>query len=110
MLLSVIAIRFPYVGGGILIAAGIIFAIWWLIPMIKSGFYSLSITMERIFLSGGGTSWYPIYPGWAIQSKGQKARTIMDFSKCKIDRRNRCTFPCGINCSRDQPVGRTHPP
>jgi len=55
MLFSVIAIRFPYVGGGILIAAGMVFAIWWLIPTIKSGFYSLSVTMVRLFLSGGFT-------------------------------------------------------
>jgi len=53
MLFSVVAIRFPYVGGGILIAVGLAFAIWWLIPTISSGFYSLDVAFERLFLSGG---------------------------------------------------------
>ena len=52
---SLIAIRWPYVGGGILIAAGLAFAIWWLVPGIQSGFYNLSIALERLFLSGGFT-------------------------------------------------------
>ena len=55
MFFSVIAIRFPYVGGGILIVVGLAFAIWWLIPTMKSGFYSLSVTIGRFFLSGGFT-------------------------------------------------------
>ncbi len=55
ILFSLAAIRWPYVGGGILIAAGIAFAIWWLLPGIKSGFYSFGIALERLLLSGGFT-------------------------------------------------------
>ena len=53
MIFSVLAIRFPYVGGGFLIVAGLAFAIWWLVPMISSGFYSLDVAIERLLLSGG---------------------------------------------------------
>jgi len=67
MLFSVIAIRFPYVGGGILIVAGMVFAIWWLIPTIESGFYSLSVTMERLFLSGG-LHLLVFYLSWMVDS------------------------------------------
>ena len=52
---SLVAIRWPYVGGGILIAAGLAFAVWWLLPGIQSGFYSLGVALERLFLSGGFT-------------------------------------------------------
>jgi len=52
---SLAAIRWPYTGGGILIAAGAAFAVWWLIPGIQSSFYSLGIALERLFLSGGFT-------------------------------------------------------
>jgi len=55
IILSVVTIKFPYFGGGLLIAAGLFFAIWWLIPGIKTGFYSLSVALERLFLSGGFT-------------------------------------------------------
>lgn len=55
MLFSVIAILFPYIGGSVLIASGAAFAIWWLIPAIRSGFYTFSVLIERLFLSGGFT-------------------------------------------------------
>jgi hypothetical protein len=55
MLFTLLAIRFPYHGGGILIAAGLGFALWWVIPGILHGFYSLSTVFERLFLSGGFT-------------------------------------------------------
>lgn len=53
MLFSALAIRWPYVGGGILIAAGGAFALWWLLPGIQNGSYTLSTSLERLFLSGG---------------------------------------------------------
>jgi hypothetical protein len=53
MLFSALALRWPRVGGGVLIAAGVGFALWWLIPGIKSGFYSTGIALERLLLSGG---------------------------------------------------------
>ncbi|MBG0785251.1 MAG: hypothetical protein H0S79_09120 [Anaerolineaceae bacterium] len=53
MLFSVAAIRWPKIGGGILVAAGLGFAIWWLLPGIKNGFYTLSTVIERLFLSAG---------------------------------------------------------
>ena len=53
MVFCVIAIRFPFLGGGILVAAGISFAVWWLMPGIKSGFYTLSVAIDRLLLSGG---------------------------------------------------------
>ncbi len=52
---SLVAIRWPYVGGGILVAAGVAFAIWWLVPTIQSGVYSFGAALERLFLSGGFT-------------------------------------------------------
>lgn len=55
MLFSVLAIRFPYVGGGILVVAGLAFAIWWLVPGITQGLYTLSTVFNRLFLSGGFT-------------------------------------------------------
>ncbi len=55
MFFSVLAIRIPFIGGGILIVTGLAFAIWWLAPTISSGYYSLNVTMERLFLSGGFT-------------------------------------------------------
>ena len=53
MIFSAIAIFFPFVGGGILVLAGGAFAIWWLLPGIRSGFYTLLTIIERLFLSGG---------------------------------------------------------
>lgn len=53
ILFSILAIRYPYVGGGILMVAGAFFAIWWLVPGIQSGFYTLSVVIERLLLSGG---------------------------------------------------------
>ena len=53
MVFSIIAIRLPYVGGGILMLAGLAFAIWWLIPGIQSGLYSLRVVMGRLYLSAG---------------------------------------------------------
>lgn len=53
MILSVLAIKFPYWGGGILVAAGVAFALWWLLPGIRSGFYTLRLTFGRLLLSGG---------------------------------------------------------
>lgn len=55
MVLSVLAIVFPYIGGGILTAAGLAFAIWWLVPGITQGFYSLSTLLGRLVLSAGFT-------------------------------------------------------
>ena len=55
ILFTLLAIRFPYIGGGILIATGIAFAIWWLLPGIIKGFYSLAMVLERLFLSAGFT-------------------------------------------------------
>ncbi len=55
MAFSALAIRFPVVGGGILVVAGLIFAVWWLLPGIQRGLYSLNVVMERLFLSGGFT-------------------------------------------------------
>ncbi|MFN2302351.1 MAG: hypothetical protein ACK2TV_01335 [Anaerolineales bacterium] len=54
-LFSLLAIRYPYIGGGILIVSGIAFALWWIIPGIKGSLYSLTIALERLFLSGGFT-------------------------------------------------------
>lgn len=53
MLFSALALRWPWVGGGVLIAAGVGFALWWLIPGLTSGFYSANIALERLLLSGG---------------------------------------------------------
>ena len=53
MAFSVFAIKFPYVGGGVLMLAGLSFAIWWLIPGIQSGLYSLRVVMGRLYLSAG---------------------------------------------------------
>jgi hypothetical protein len=53
MLFSVAVIRWPTVGGAILMAAGLAFAIWWLVPGIENGFYTLSTVMGRLFLSAG---------------------------------------------------------
>ncbi len=55
MVFSLIAIRWPYVGGGILIVVGITFALWWLIPGIKNGVFTLSTIIGRLFLSAGFT-------------------------------------------------------
>ena len=55
MIFSILAIRFPYVGGGILMIAGAAFAVWWLIPGIQNGFYTLAVVLERLLLSGGFT-------------------------------------------------------
>ncbi len=55
MLFTLIAIRFPYIGGGILIAAGLAFAIWWLMPGLTRGLYTLSTVLGRLFLSAGFT-------------------------------------------------------
>jgi hypothetical protein len=51
MLFTLLAIRFPYLGGGILVVAGLAFAIWWLVPGIIEDLYSLSTVLERLFLS-----------------------------------------------------------
>lgn len=53
ILISILTIKFPYVGGTIFILAGFAFAAWWLIPGIKNGFYTLDIALERLILSGG---------------------------------------------------------
>lgn len=53
IILSFIAIKYPFVGGGILIVAGLGFATWWLVPAIKNGFYTLSVLFERLLLSAG---------------------------------------------------------
>ena len=50
---SLVAIRWPYAGGGILIVVGIAFALWWLIPGLKAGLYSLGTVLGRLFLSSG---------------------------------------------------------
>jgi hypothetical protein len=50
---SLIAIRWPYVGGGFLIVIGIAFAVWWLIPGLKASLYTLSTLLVRLFLSSG---------------------------------------------------------
>lgn len=55
ILFSLLTIRFPIIGGGILMIAGAAFAVWWLIPGLKNGFYSLSVFFERLLLSGGFT-------------------------------------------------------
>ena len=55
MLFSVLAIYLPYIGGGILVAAGIAFALWWLVPGLTQGFYTLSTVIGRLFLSAGFT-------------------------------------------------------
>ncbi len=55
MAFSALAIRWPYLGGGILIAAGLAFAVWWLLPGLRQGFYSLGTVIGRLFLSGGFT-------------------------------------------------------
>ncbi|MCB2209813.1 DUF1566 domain-containing protein [bacterium] len=53
MLFSALALRWPWVGGSLLIAAGVGFALWWLIPGITSGFYTANVALERLLLSGG---------------------------------------------------------
>lgn len=53
MLFCYLAIKFPIVGGAILIVVGIAFAVWWLIPGIQSGLYTLPVVIERLYLSGG---------------------------------------------------------
>ena len=53
MLFSIAAIRWPILGGGILLAVGLAFAVWWLLPGIRNGFYTLSTVLERLFLSAG---------------------------------------------------------
>lgn len=53
MLLSTIAVLRPYIGGGILATAGLAFSVWWLLPGIQNGFYSLSSVLEQLFLSAG---------------------------------------------------------
>jgi hypothetical protein len=55
MIFSALAIKFPYLGGGLLLIAGAAFAIWWLVPGIKNGLYSLSTVLIRLFFSGGFT-------------------------------------------------------
>ena len=55
LLLSAVTIRWPYVGGGILVTAGLAFALWWLLPGLRNGLYTLSNALERLFLSGGFT-------------------------------------------------------
>jgi len=55
MLFTVIAIYLPYIGGGILVTAGLAFAIWWLVPSITHGLYRLSTVMGRLILSAGFT-------------------------------------------------------
>ncbi len=55
IILSILAIKFPYFGGGILVIAGIAFALWWLLPGINNGFYTLLVALERLLLSGGFT-------------------------------------------------------
>jgi len=55
LLFSVLAILFPYIGGGLLVLAGLAFAIWWLLPGISQGLYTLSTIVGRLFLSAGFT-------------------------------------------------------
>lgn len=51
MLFSPAAIRWPTIGGAILVAVGLAFAVWWLLPGFPNGFYSLATVIERLFLS-----------------------------------------------------------
>jgi len=53
ILISILTIKFPYIGGTIFILAGFAFAAWWLIPGIKNGFYTMNIALERLILSCG---------------------------------------------------------
>ena len=55
MLFSVLAIYLPYIGGGILVVAGVVFAVWWLVPGLTQGLYTLSTVLGRLFLSAGFT-------------------------------------------------------
>jgi hypothetical protein len=55
MAFSALAIRFPLVGGGLLAAAGLAFALWWLLPGIQNGFFTLNVVIGRLVLSAGFT-------------------------------------------------------
>jgi hypothetical protein len=55
MLFSVLAILLPFIGGGILVLAGLAFAIWWIVPGLTQGLYTLSTVAGRLFLSAGFT-------------------------------------------------------
>jgi hypothetical protein len=53
MVFCIIAVKFPYIGESILVFVGVSFAAWWLLPGLKNGFYTLSVAVERLFLSFG---------------------------------------------------------
>ncbi len=53
---SLAAIRWPYVGGGILIAAGIAFAIWWLLPGINPASTASGLRSSGCY-SQAGSRW-----------------------------------------------------
>jgi hypothetical protein len=55
ILFSLLAIWYPTIGGGVLMIVGAAFDVWWLIPGIQNGIYSLSVVIERLLLSGGFT-------------------------------------------------------